>query len=82
MGTALCLLNRSRAHHDDHAGIQDTMMFALLPRDYALLTPALWRATDPAVASALAMRLLRNYVELLAEQGVQIVDRADVPPNE
>lgn len=82
MGTALCLLNRSWAVHDYYAGLQDTMAFPLLPRDYGLLAPPLWHATDPAVASALAMRLLQNYVELLAEQGVVVADWADVPPNE
>ena len=80
MGTALCLLNRCWAQHDYYAGLQDTLTFALLPRDYSLLAPALWCATDPAVASALAERLLCSYVELLTEQGIDIVNWAQIPP--
>jgi kanamycin nucleotidyltransferase len=80
MGTALCLLNRSWAEHDYYAGLNDTMAFPLLPRDYALLAPALWHAADPAVAAALATRLLANYVVLLAEQGIDLLDWAQIPP--
>jgi hypothetical protein len=70
MNQALCLLNQRWVRHDYYQGLADAFSFPKLPEGYQELVPALWsaRAVDEIVP--LAETLVRNFWQLLADEGV------------
>jgi hypothetical protein len=82
MNQALCLLNQRWVTHDYYQGLLDAFSFPKLPEGYQHLVPALWSARDVDEIVPLAETLVRNFWQLLADEGVaarnyQVVD--DLP---
>ncbi|MCK4592912.1 nucleotidyltransferase domain-containing protein [bacterium] len=77
MNRVICLLNRRWVTHDYHQGVVDACDFPLLPKGYAELAPALWRARGFSEVVPLAERLFNAYLVLLREAGLLPWDYRD-----
>lgn len=74
MKEALCLLNQRWVTHDYYQGLVDAFRFPKLPEGYRTLVPALWCARDAEEIVPLAEELVRNFWQLLADEGINATD--------
>jgi len=72
MNQALCLLNQRWVTHDYYQGLLDAFSFPKLPEGYRDLVPTLWSARDVDAIVPLAETLVRNFWQLLADEGIEI----------
>jgi hypothetical protein len=72
MNQALCLLNQRWVTHDYYQGLADAFSFSKLPKGYRDLVPVLWSARDVNEIVPLAETLVRNFWQLLADEGVAV----------
>jgi hypothetical protein len=70
MNQALCLLNQLWVTHDYYQGLVDAFSFPKLPKGYQDLVPVLWAAREVGEIVPLAETLVRNFWQLLADEGV------------
>ena len=72
MNQALCLLNQRWVTHDYYQGLVDAFSFPKLPEGYRDLITALWSARDIDEIVPLAEELVRNFWQLLADEGIRV----------
>jgi kanamycin nucleotidyltransferase len=72
MNQALCLLNQRWVTHDYYQGLADAFSFPKLPEGYQELVPVLWSAREADEIVPLAETLVRNFWQLLADEGVAV----------
>jgi hypothetical protein len=72
MNQALCLLNQRWVTHDYYQGLLDAFSFPKLPKGYQELVPVLWSARDVDEIVPLAEMLVRNFWQLLADEGIEV----------
>jgi hypothetical protein len=72
MNQALCLLNQRWVTHDYYQGLLDAFSFPRLPEGYQELVPILWSAREVDEIVPLAETLVRNFWQLLADEGVAV----------
>jgi hypothetical protein len=72
MNQALCLLNQRWVTHDYYQGLMDAFSFPKLPEGYQDLVPSLWSARDADEIVPLAETLVRNFWQLLADEGIEV----------
>ncbi|MBL7184006.1 MAG: hypothetical protein ISS50_06115 [Anaerolineae bacterium] len=72
MNQALCLLNQRWVTHDYYQGLVDAFSFPKLPEGYQDLVPTLWSARDVDEIVPLAETLVRNFWQLLADEGIEV----------
>jgi hypothetical protein len=70
MNQALCLLNQRWVTHDYYQGLLDAFSFPKLPRGYQEIVPVLWSVREADEIVRLAETLVRNFWQLLADEGV------------
>ena len=78
MNQALCLLNQRWVTHDYYQGFVDAFSFPKLPEGYQNLVPALWSAKDIDDIVPLSKTLVRNFWQLLTDEGVKVVNYQSV----
>lgn len=74
MNQALCLLNQRWVTHDYYQGLVDAFSFPKLPKGYQELVPVLWAAREVDEIVSLAKTLVRNFWQLLADEGIKVRD--------
>lgn len=72
MNQALCLLNQRWVTHDYYQGLVDAFSFPRLPEGYQELVPVLWSAREVDEIVPLAETLVRNFWQLLADEGIEV----------
>ncbi len=72
MNQALCLLNQRWVTHDYYQGLLDAFSFPKLPKGYQELVPVLWSAREVDEIVPLAKTLVRNFWQLLADEGIEV----------
>jgi hypothetical protein len=72
MNQVLCLLNQRWVTHDYYQGLADAFSFPKLPKGCRDLVPALWSARDVDEIVPLAETLVRNFWQLLADEGIEV----------
>jgi kanamycin nucleotidyltransferase len=66
---ALCLLNKKWVTHNYYQSLVDTFQFKKLPQRYIELVPVLWHVRNIDEAVARATELVKNFWQLMADQG-------------
>lgn len=71
MRTAMCLLNASWVTHDYYEGLVDSFSFPKSPAEFPELIAGLWKAKTTDEIVGLARRLVANFKQLLADEGIR-----------